>query len=204
MEMNTTTADRIAYRETMQSGLADMMIASFFIVPGVLDSRPGLTGLIIIPLILLGPVYRAANRRYIEPRLGYAELKGEPPGRLLTGIALFMVAAIAILGLVLLFRGFADDPGMWRRSSPALAGVLFSGGLIYAGQRAGLMRYHLLALFSVVCGFVLAILIQSASYQGLRTYLLITGTLVFVNGLTLFLRFTRNHPIRKEASNGSE
>jgi len=202
--MHATSADRIAYRESMQCGLADMMIASFFIVPGVVVGRPGLTWLFIVPLILLGPVYRAASRKHIEPRLGYAELTGEPPGRLLAGITIFIVAVIAALGLVLLFFGSVDDPGMWRRCSPVLAGILFSGGLIYAGQRAGLMRYYLLALFSVSCGFALAYWIRSATYLGLRTYLLITGCLVFCNGLILFIRFTRNHPLRKEEANGSE
>lgn len=202
--MNGKTADRLAYRESMQSGLADMMMASFFIVPAVVIDKPALTWLYMLPLLLLGPVYRAASRRYIEPRLGYVELQGEPPGRLLRGIAIFGISAVVLLGLVLLVLGEAGDPSQWRRWSPALAGVLFSGGLVYAGRRSGLLRYHLLALVSIAGGILLALLVQSGSYLGLRVYLLAMGVLVFGNGLFLFRRFVRTHPIPEEETNGHE
>jgi hypothetical protein len=204
MALQRQTADRLVYREEMQSGLADMMIASFFIVPAVVISRPGLTWLYLVPLLLLGPAYRAARRTYIEPRLGYAELQTEPPGRLLGGIAIFGIVAAALLGLVLLALGDAGEPSQWRRWAPALAGVLFGGGLVYAGRRSGLPRYFLLALLSAGGGTLLALFIHSGSYLGLRIYLLVMGILVFGNGLILFSRFTRTHPIHEEETHGQE
>ena len=196
--MNGKTTDRLAYRESMQTGLADMMIASFFIVPAVVIGRPVLTWLYLVPLLLLGPAYRALKRKYIEPRLGYAELQNEPPGRLLGGIALFGMVAVAILALGLMVSGTIDDPSQWRRWSPALAGVLFAGGLLYAGRRSGLLRYHLLALVSVAGGILIALRLESGTYLGVRIYLLGMGIIVLLNGLLLFSRFTRNHPIHEE------
>lgn len=200
--MNRKTADRLAYRESMQNGLADMMIASFFIVPAVVLSRPGLTWLYLVPLLLLGRVYRVLNHKYIEPRLGYTELQDEPPGRLLRGIALFGVGALAVLALLLLALGDAGDPGQWRRWAPGLAGVLFAGGLVYAGRRSGLLRYYLLALVSVAGGILLATNIDHGSYLGVQIYLVCMGILVFFNGLLLFTRFTRNNPIQEEGADG--
>jgi hypothetical protein len=202
--MNGKTADRLAYREEMKNGLADMMIASFFIVPAVVISRPYLTWLYLVPLLLLGPVYRAAKRKYIEPRLGYAELQDEPPGRLLGGIAIFSIVIVALLALVLLALGDISDPSQWRRWSAALAGVLFAGGLLYAGRRSGLLRYFLLALVSAAGGILLAVFIDRGSYLALRIYLLGMGILVFGNGLILFSRFIRNHPIQEEGPDGKE
>lgn len=202
--MNGKTADQLAYRESLQNGLADMMIASFFIVPAVVIDRPALAWLYLVPLILLGPVYRSARRRYIEPRIGYVELQSEPPGRLLGGIAIFGISAVVLLGLVLLFLGDAGDPSQWRRWSPALAGVLFGGGLVYAGRRSGLLRYHLLALVSSTGGVLLTLYLNSGSYLGLRIHLLVMGILVFGNGLLLFSRFTRTHPIHEEETDGQE
>lgn len=194
-EMRKNAAHRLVYRETVGSGLADMMIASFFIVPGILIDRPRLAWLYLLPLLALGPVYRSLKRRWVEPRIGHAGLKGEPPGRLLGGIALFTVAAVALLGLLLLLLGDAGDPGQWRRWSPALAGLLFGAGLFHAARRSGLLRYHLLAMVSLAGGALLAVSVSAPSYLGLRIYLLAMGVLVFVNGLALFTSFTRRHPL---------
>lgn len=193
--MINNAADRLAYRETVGTGLADMLIASFFIIPGILIDRPHLAWLYVVPLLLLGPVYRALKRRFLEPRLGRAGLKSEPPGRLLVGITVFAMAAVALLGLLLLLLGDAGDPGQWRRWTPALAGLLFGAGLFHAARRSGLLRYHLLALVSLVGGALLAVSVTAPSYIGLRLYLLAMGVLVFVNGLILFARFTRRHPL---------
>ncbi len=76
----------------------------------------------------------------LQRRLLYAELQDEPPGRLLGGIAIFSMVIVALLALVLLALGDISDPSQWRRWSPALAGLLFGGGLVYAGRRSGLLR----------------------------------------------------------------
>lgn len=196
--MNGKTTDRLAYRESIQSGLADMMIASFFVVPAVVIGRPAFTWLYMLPLLLLGPVFRAAQRTYIEPRLGYAELHNESPGRLLGGIAIFGLVVLVILGLVLQILGGINDPAQWRQWSPALAGVLFAGGLVHAARRSGLLRYHLLSLISVAGGILIAVFLKSGTYLGLRMYLLSMGILIFTSGLFLFTRFIRNHPIQEE------
>lgn len=82
--------------------------------------------------------------------------------------------------------------------------MLFAGGLLYAGRRSGLLRYHLLALVSVTGGILLTMRIHSGTYLGLRIYFLGMGVLVFLNGLFLFSRFTRNHPIQEEGPDGDE
>jgi len=195
--MSNNAADRLAYRETIGTGLADMLIASFFIIPGILIDRPHLTWLYVVPLLLLGPVYRALKRRFLEPRLGHAALKSEPPGRLLGNITVFAMAAVVLLGLLLLLLGDAGDPGQWRRWSPALAGLLFGAGLFHAARRSGLLRYVLLTLVSLLTGVLLSVTVTEPSYRGLRIYLLAMGILVFVNGLFLFTRFTRRHPVQE-------
>jgi len=193
--MRYNAADRLTYRETVGSGLVDMVIASFFIIPGILIDRPRLAWLYVVPLLALGPAYRSLKKRFLDPRIGHADLKGEPPGRLLGGIALFSIAAVALLGLLLLLLGDAGDPGQWRRWSPALAGLLFGAGLFHAARRSGLLRYDLLALVSLTGGALLALYVAAPTYIGLRIYLLAMGVLVFVNGLILFTGFTRHHPL---------
>ncbi len=202
--MIKNSVDRLAYRESLQDGLADMMMASFFIVPAVVVDRPAMNWLFLVPLLLLGPVHRTLRRRYVEPRLGYAELQGEKPGRLFLGIACFGVGVVAILALILLGLGDIGDPGQWRRWAAGLAGVMFAGGLLYAGRRSGLPSYHLLALISAIGGILLALFIDSGSYRGLRVYLLGMGVIVFCFGLLRFTRFIRNNPIRQEESNGHQ
>jgi len=202
--MTGNATDRLAYRESVQTGLADMLIASFFIVPGVVVDKPQLTWLYIIPLILLGPAHKALKRRYVEPRLGYADLQAEPPGRLLAGIAIFAMVAIACLGLLLTLFGVVDDPLQWRRWSAALAGLLFAGGLYHAARRSGLRRYHLLAILSVSGGILISVAIRDGGYLGLRIYLMAMGIMIFINGVVLFNRFTRENPIQLGVVNENE
>jgi len=110
------------------------------------------------------------------------------------------------VAMALAFAIFGDigDWRLWSRWSPALTGVLLSGGMIYAAGKSGAARYYAFMALAVGLGVVFSILFQE-SYTGLTLYLLTLGGAFILCGGVTFIRFLRRCPLpAEEAVDGAE
>lgn len=129
---------------------------------------------------------RTLKTRLTYPRTGFVAYPSRPGFQrwLLGGIA-FLVATL----FTLLLTRLPDDLA-W----PALiSGVVIGAVWLYMGVRLGLIRFHLLAAFSLLAGFLLAVsgLDESLSMAGY--YSLIALAMILSGGITLtvYLHSTR-------------
>ncbi len=143
--------------------------------------------LIIIGGAALGNwAIRALKARITYPRTGFVAYPPRPKYRrwLLGGLS-FLVAVLFTLLLTRLPKNLT-----WP---PLLSGVVVGAVWLYIGVRLGLARFYLLAAFSLLAGFLLAVSGLDESLSLAVFYSLIALSMILSGGITfaVYLRSTR-------------
>ena len=180
-----------------EDGLVELLMGLLFMVLSILfwwqvssDSKYApLVGGIAMPFIitlgaiLMGVTLRWLKQRFVYPRTGYITY-AKPTNKqrsmsLLVGAVIGAVMAVLIIQLDLANLG------------TALIGVAVGFGLFMLGNRVGLMRFHLLAVWSVVVGVTISYLQVDESMAS--TYALgFIGLGLLVSGVLVFWRYWHN------------
>ncbi len=187
--------EQAAWWTFQQDGLTEILLGVFLAATAGWIHDDGLLVPWILLMVFLTPILEAIRRRFTYPRVGYAELRAEKPAKLLRGIALYTILAIAGMAVALAFFGDRADNtlwGLWRQWSPALAGVLLAGGFIYQGAVSGVRRYRAFVLIAVGLGVAFSLWFPQ-TYTGVKLYLLTVGGLLVLYGVAALVVFLRRH-----------
>ncbi len=137
--------ERRAYHDTVQDGLLDIaagvylpLVAGLFYPPPPAGSRV----LAIFGLAaLLALAHDHLRRRLSYPRTGYVELIPLQPRKLLAGMAVVTLGALAVVLAGLAISGHIGEAAYLYRWVPAWVGAATAGGFFDAARRSGYARH---------------------------------------------------------------
>ncbi len=139
--------------------------------------------IIVLGAILLGVALRWLKQRFVYPRTGYITYvkptKQKRNASLLMGLVVGIVMAVAITQL-----GIAD-------LAAAFIGAGIGFALFMLGIRVGLLRFHLLAIWTVAVGVIISFLRVDITVASTYTMGLI-GLGLMVSGAIAFWRYWQN------------
>jgi len=192
----TTPADlleirRSAFRDAHQDGLIELAIGLLLFVVALATGRPAFIWTYLVAIFMLGPGLERLKARFTYPRIGYAKLPDESPRAVGRGVLTWVLGGGALFVNELTLTGNLTDNLAWRRGAPALAGVLFAGGLSYLASRSGLIRHYALAIASVAVGFGLVWPEMAEPYENVRVWALIMALVSLATGAWVLRRFVR-------------
>jgi len=155
-------------------------------------------GVIFFPLLL-----KAAQRRFIYPRMGYAGF-GVPDGDRKGWI----FPAVAIAFMILLVAAFAITSVMgWKllwnlwstRGLPICIGALIALGPFTEASRFGTRRWYILGAVYLASGFLVQYLPGERHYtRVVGSQLTILGGITLIWGIAFFARFLKKYPVMAE------
>ncbi len=201
--LDVKKVEQRVWRASQQDGLMEVATGILLAATALQIREKGLIALWIVVLVSLAPGLEAIRKRVTYPRIGYVELVQEEPKKTL-GIAVYAIVVMAAMALAFVIFGDIGDLTLWQRWSPTLAGVLISGGMIYAASKSGAARYTMFMVLAVGLGIAFSILFPEG-YTGLTLYLLTLGGVFILCGAITFLRFLHKNPLRaEETADGAE
>lgn len=172
---------------------AAAMLAVFALLQLV---APVLVPVFVAPIVLFAPrLVLRARGRLTYSRIGYVELPRAARRRIALGMLAFVAGGLAVTLMVVAVTGDIDDPARWRKMAPLFAGLLGSGGFLYAATWSGLARYHAVAGLSALAGTAAAVLGTGADYRPVAAYLLVMAALLALIGAATLVRFVRLNPV---------
>lgn len=187
--------ERVAYRDTQQDGLTEIVTGVFLFIVAVATGRPPFYWMYLAGILVLGRGLRWLKARYTYQRVGYVELPGEDPSALRRGILSWVLGVFGVMVAALAISGDLTNNLAWRQWSPALAGFLFMGGFLYAASRSGLLRQYFYAALAPALGVLLATRTFAEPYGGVRVWALVMALVLLAGGGMVFRRFLRTHPV---------
>ena len=148
-----------AFRYWFEDGLSEIVVGTLFLLIGLLIQAEtlilpgsflaGTSGLASFILVVVGVwlarrVIRSLKERLTYPRTGYVDYhKGHPVPRVLTPVIGAFIAAI----LVWLIKTYPQTSPVWI---PLFQGIVLAIFLLVIGLRSGLVRFHILALITLL------------------------------------------------------
>ncbi len=198
MRQDIDRATRRSRRYWFDDGLAEMAIGFVLLLVGALLLAEAYTLLppplsaIALPVIVIGGWWlaglavRAAKNRITYPRTGYVRYPRQtrrPRRILLAALAGGATAAVVAIGALLAPASLA-----WL---PTLDAVLAAAFFLYVVYFAGLTRFYLLALLSIVAGLTTSLL-GLGDKLGSGVYFASMGALLILSGAAVLLLYLRN------------
>lgn len=198
-------------RYWFEDGLSETIIGAFFILVGLMfliqalaepgSLLAGLSGLGTALLVGLGVwlarlLIQRLKERLTYPRTGYVCYY--PPSILQRALSLILGLIIAVLFGWFIFS-YSQELLAWL---PFVEGLALAALSFVIGQRAGLFRFYLYALVTLLIGVVLSISGQG-DYVGSGWVFITSGLLMSLVGLVALARYLRNSQPVEEAPDGN-
>lgn len=199
-----------AIQHWFEDGLSEICIGVYFVSIGVLfllQTWPepgswlaGLLGLGTLVVVGLGvwlvrPLIRVLKERLAYPRTGYVAY--HPPARLHRALSLFLGALMAaFFGWFIL--NYSQTTSAWL---PVLEALALAVPAFVIGQRAGLIRFYLYALITIVISAGLS-LSGTGDLVGTAWVFIAAGLVMAFSGLVVFILYLRNVRPPQEAPDG--
>lgn len=191
-----------AFRDSQQDGLMEFVMGICLLAMSTRLISRVLIGMFPIAMLLFKPALEAMRKRFTYPRIGYVKLIPDKPKDAISGIALITLIVIAVMAVAFILLADIWDFNLWLKWVPVWAGVVLAIMFVSLVSKSGTNRYYIFALYSLIAGFVLAIVPFAEVETGTLFYFLAMGLLLTPFGLVLFIRFLRKYPTPiKELSN---
>ncbi len=200
-QVNIKEIEQKAFRISQQDGLMEFVMGICLLAMSTRLFSRILIGMFPLAMFLFKPALNAMRKRFTYPRTGYVKLVEDKPEDAITGIVLITLIVIAVLAVALILLADVGDFGLWLKWLPLWAGVVLAIMFISLAAKSRILRYYIFALWSVVYGLVMSILIFKPLETGTLLYFLAMGALLTPSGLILFLRFLRKFPKPAEEIN---
>lgn len=198
-------------RYWFEDGLSETIIGAFFILIGLMfliqalavpgSLLAGLSGLGTALLVGLGVwlarlLIQRLKERLTYPRTGYVSYY--PPSILQRALSLILGLIIAVLFGWFIFS-YSQELLTWL---PFVEGLALAALSFVIGQRAGLIRFYLYALVTILIGAVISLSGQG-DYVGSGWVFITSGLFMSLMGLVALARYLRNSQPVQEAPDGN-
>lgn len=201
--LDPTPIEQRARVAAYQDGITELFAALVLLAIALAwVAEPGIVGIVAAFIVLYGwKIVERVKERVTYPRIGYSQERPEEPRSVARGMLTFIGGAFVVMILAIAIFGDLTEAAEWRRAAPLLSGLTLYGGFWYTGDRSGLVRYRVVAIYSVVTGVVLWAVGTGASYEGMVWHLLGLVVLLAAIGTWGLLHFLRTHPVVDSETN---
>ena len=194
---NLKTMERNFYASTWEDGLLDLFTAVALILIGTGWLADFVILAAVAPAVMV-PLWPAARRIIVEPRVGYVEHGAERRYEEHTGMGLLIAAGFAsfIAGVILYVmvqRGDVTVSQVLPAVIPALPAVLIAIGAILVASILNLRRFIAYAGVLMAAGAAVAFLDLNPGVA-----ILSGGVFILAWGAVLFARFLSQNPVVHE------
>ncbi|HVO76758.1 MAG TPA: hypothetical protein VMT60_02120, partial [Candidatus Bathyarchaeia archaeon] len=200
-DLDIKTIRRRARRALLEDGILETLFGLWLVGWGAaMTVRSWVLPFTPFALVFIPVLVAAAQRRFVYPRVGYANL-GSPDGRgsrslVARGAAMLSGMLIAAAAVWIWRLAGASSLGS-ARVLPVLVGALLALAPFVFAFKYGVTRWHVFAVLFVASGFVMPYLNRSRHYEDVvGMQLEIAGAVLLASGLVLFARFIRKHPVQ--------
>ncbi len=195
--------ERQIRRESLQDGLLELLTGLVFLAASAMLAD-ALSPIIFILLVAAGGTFLRRLKNIITyPRIGYVELQEKGPQdknarRIYWGLG---SAVFLVFLALLIISGDIKYAAHWYRWMPLPFGLAMA--LIFSawGHKAGLPRYYMLSVFSVLIGVIFTFLPFPGKLDGMAYACLALGMVALVTGLVLLITFVTHYPVSKQIEN---
>lgn len=186
--------ERRAYRSTFSDGVYDIQFGLIFMIFALIAvfEVVGISRFLGYSLLLLALVLPWLGKRYITiPRMGHVEFGGKRKKRKLVIWIVAAVVAVLILPLVIMIV----RQGQWSALGWRLIAMIVAPLFVLAVYTTDFPRLYIYAAF-LFFGFVLSELLESLVGIPMNAVLGfgVPGVVITGVGLTLMVKFIKNHP----------
>lgn len=133
----------------------------------------------------------SVRERIVYPRTGYAVPASEDSSTLGSGMA---ITTIVVIGGGFFVAWYVGDLTLIRTWVAALAGALVAAGIWYLAGRSQLVRHRVLAMGTVLWGFVVTVTWGDLGYGSLVPFFVGLAAAFGVVGAWSLAVFLRRHP----------
>jgi len=200
-DLDLKTIRRRAMRSLLEDGILEILFGAYLLAWGVaLDAGSRALPYFPFGLVVIPGLLRAAQKRFVYPRVGYADF-GEGDGRRGGGrsariAAMLIGVSIAALA-VWIWRAGIGFEAWSTRMLPVLVGLLLAFGPVVFAFKYGVARWHALGALFVAIAFAMRYMNPRWSYLDvIAAQLMVSGGMLLVAGLALFVLFLRRYPVQ--------
>lgn len=187
-----------------RDGLIELFAAAVLVSLAVMwIASPAFVGIAAAFIVLYGwKVVERVKERLTYPRTGYFQERPEKADTTARGMLTFIGFSFVLMVVAVLVSGGIADAASWRRAAPIMSGVSLAGGLWYMGDRSGLVRHKVIAVYSAVTGFLLWMFGSGESYEAVVWHLLGVAVPLAAIGTWGLVHFLRTNPVRDASIDG--
>ena len=193
---NFSSLEKKVFKDSLQDGITEILASILFVFFAITYGKDLFVISAILGIFVLVPGIGVLKKRFTYPRTGYAKLDEEKPKIPLKSMAIFIliVAGFAVISFFLL--GNIQDDLTLRKWSPAIAGVICSGGFFYLALKSGLIRLYVFIAIAVSSGIIFSAMKFEGDYTGMSLFFFIIAIMTFISGIVHFVSFLRENPIK--------
>ena len=175
-------------------GLTELFAAVLFFLLAAAWDVGGLPTILVGVGALFGvKALGSVRERVVHRRIGYAVPASEDAATLGSGMA---ITTIAVIGGGLFVAWYVGDVALIRTWVAAIAGALVAAGIWYLAGRSQLVRHRVLAMATILWGFVATVTWGDDGYSSLVPFFVGLGVAFGVVGAWSLVAFLRSHPER--------
>jgi hypothetical protein len=200
--------ERKAFRSVHQDGLWDIYIGGIVLCMSFLaytvsnEAKPLLRfGLYLAGMGVFYLIFWAGKKYLTTPRLGQVKFgpRRQKRKQIMLGVLAGIVGLLVVIlvGTILLWK----NPNLAARlgfsqANPDLERLLVATiGALFVGPSMVLLAYFNEFMRGYYIAVILSLAVFSLTWFGKPVYLVLSGLLIIIPGLILFVRFLRSHPL---------
>jgi len=195
-EIDLVKLEQATFRTANQDGLTEFWMGLMIMAIGMLLVSSSFAAYIALIIIFQVAVTERIKEKYTYPRIGRVKLKEESEIPSTPGwIAFAIIAIIAISAAFISTRADYEVVILIATWAPLLLGVVFLWPSAYLVERSGLKRYYAFGISTLILGVLLFLIPFPHPADRMTLFMLFSGGILTLAGVTSMLRFTRKYPI---------
>jgi hypothetical protein len=200
---NLSELEQETYRSTVKDGLMELFLGmTLLILSNVYYNTWSISLMVLFVIIIFPKATEKIRERYIYTRIGYVKVKPDTEFEVIQFIT-FMVTIFSLAGiLILLLPNGYDDTDNLYRIWPFILGMVMFGPAMHLQEKTGMDRYLFMGVLPTISGLLITVLSVIDEpwdkFEGIRIFTLLWGLLSLIFGVTMYVRFIKNHPIMED------
>jgi hypothetical protein len=188
--------EQATFRVANQDGLTEFWMGLMILAMGMLLVNRSFVVYVGLIIIFHVAVTERIKEKYTYPRIGVVKLQDEselPQGVSWIPFAILIFVALSTSIISIIYEH--EIVNLIAHWAPLIAGVGFIQPATYLVERSGLKRYYGFGLATLVLGALAFLVPFPHPAERMSLFLLASGGILVLAGITSMLRFIRKYPI---------
>ncbi len=203
-EFELSEIRRRAFRSLYENGLPEIFFGVILLIVGMsLGKGPWALPFASVVVIFFPLLLKAAQRRFIYPRMGYAGFgvqNSDEKAGIFPAVAIAFIILLVAAFVITAIMGWNQLWDLWStRGLPIYIGALIAIGPFAEASRFGTRRWYVLGAVYLASGFLVQYLPGEPHYTRIvGSQLGTVGGITLIWGIAFFARFLKKYPVMAE------